>query len=203
MIREIHFVTRGCPACTSTGKNLSTPCSQANTAPAPLSPAPSRKLNSIFGVPYLTIPAPNCTSLLPLIVFLVSPLPCASPVPPPTPLCASSVNFSLCSVSRLVCNRTKARPLPPMTLPTFAIQLALHKWLALSVIIAAPAPLNALFAPYGNARVRVVSPGVLPLFFAPPYGPYCRIYGPAGIESMAAPPILCSSGVLPILVYLS
>ena len=38
MIREIHFVTGSCPACTSTGKNLSTPCSRANSAPrAPVS----------------------------------------------------------------------------------------------------------------------------------------------------------------------
>ena len=32
MIREMHFVTRNCPACTSTGKNLSSPRDQENSA---------------------------------------------------------------------------------------------------------------------------------------------------------------------------
>ena len=32
MVREIHFVTRSCPACTSTEKNLSSPCARDNSA---------------------------------------------------------------------------------------------------------------------------------------------------------------------------
>ena len=78
IIREIHFVTRGCPACTSTGKNLSTPCSQTNSAPRASVSRPLEELELDFWGPLSN----NPSSQLYVPVFLAFPLPSAPPVPP-------------------------------------------------------------------------------------------------------------------------